>query len=166
MRFALAFLLFLGGAAAQAETVQQTLPLCREDRVDLRGDWGQAHFTVEIADTGRERARGLMFRESLPNDHGMLFVYPFAHSAAFWMKNTLIPLDILFLSSDGRVISVHENAQPGDLTPIQGGNKVRYVLEINGGISRRLGLSEGSELRSPFVKQRIAAWPCADPSQP
>lgn len=136
------------------------LAQCQEDRVDLRGTWGQAGFTVEVAVTNRERAKGLMHRTNLPLGQGMLFVYPFAHEPAFWMKNTLIPLDIIFLSSEGRVTHIHENAQPGDLTPRSGGKDVRYVLEINGGLARRIGITPGSELRSPFVKQRIASWPC------
>lgn len=133
---------------------------CRDSRVDLRGAWGQAGFSVEVARSARARARGLMHREHLPTGQGMLFIYPYAHEPAFWMKNTLIPLDIIFLTSEGRVTHVHENAQPGDLTPVSGGEDVRYVLEINGGLSRRIGISAGSELRSPLLKQNIAVWPC------
>ncbi|UWP93639.1 DUF192 domain-containing protein [Aliiroseovarius crassostreae] len=154
MRFLLSVLLICLALPGQAE--------CRADRVDLRGVWGQAGFSVEVAQTNRERAKGLMFREELPKGQGMLFVYPFAHQVAFWMKNTLIPLDMIFLSSDGRVTYVHENAQPGDLTPVSGGQDVRYVLEINGGLARQIGISEGSELRSPFVVQSLAAWPCSE----
>lgn len=135
---------------------------CREDRVDLRGPWGQAGFHVELAQTNRARAKGLMNRPSLPLSHGMLFVYPFAHEPAFWMKNTLISLDIIFLTSEGRVTHVHENAQPGDLTPVSGGDNVRFVLEINGGLARRIGISPGTEMRAPSVNQAIAAWPCQD----
>ncbi|WP_424943336.1 DUF192 domain-containing protein [Aliiroseovarius crassostreae] len=154
-------LIFLGLLIALAVSGPGNLfAQCQEDRVDLRGPWGQAGFTVEVAVTNRERAKGLMHRTNLPLGHGMLFVYPFAHQPAFWMKNTLIPLDIIFLSTDGRVTHIHENAQPGDLTPRSGGKTVRYVLEINGGLARQIGITPGSELRSPFVKQRVAAWPC------
>lgn len=133
---------------------------CRDDRVDLRGDWGQAGFTVEVAQTQRLRAIGLMGREHLPLGQGMLFVYPFAHEPAFWMKNTLIPLDMLFLTTDGRVVFIHENAQPGDLTPVSGGDGVRYVLELNGGLAKKIGITVGSQLKSPFIKQQVAVWPC------
>ena len=133
---------------------------CRDDRVDLRGPWGQAGFTVEVAQTHRERAKGLMGRLEMPLGQGMLFVYPFAHEPAFWMKNTLIPLDMLFLTTDGRVAFIHKSAQPGDLTPVSGGKGVRYVLELNGGLAEKIGITVGSELKSPFIKQRVAVWPC------
>ncbi len=149
---AVVFVLALHSVAANA--------LCRDDRVDLRGDWGQAGFTVEVAQTHRQRAKGLMGREHLPMGQGMLFVYPFAHEPAFWMKNTLIPLDMLFLTTDGRVVFIHDNAQPGDLTPVSGGKGVRYVLELNGGLAKKIGITVGSQLKSPFIKQRVALWPC------
>ncbi len=117
---------------------------------------------MELAQTNRERSKGLMNRLHLPLGQGMLFVYPYAHEPAFWMKNTLIPLDIIFLTSEGRVTFVYENAQPGDLTPVSGGDNVRYVLEINGGLARKIGISAGSELRSPVLKQKISAWPCSE----
>ena len=133
---------------------------CRDDRVDLRGAWGQAGFTVEIAQTYRQRANGLMGRTEMPMGQGMLFVYPFAHEPAFWMKNTLIPLDMLFLTTDGQVVFIRENAQPGDLTPVSGGKGVRYVLELNGGLAKKIGITVGSQLKSPFIKQQVALWPC------
>jgi len=134
---------------------------CRESRVDLRGDWGAARFGVELADTPEERSRGLMHRGSLPGSAGMLFVFESPHDAVFWMEDTLIPLDILFLSAEGVVLRIHENAVPLDRTPISGGEDVMYVLEINGGLSRRIGISVGTELRHPAIDQDIAAWPCA-----
>ncbi|MFW8593176.1 DUF192 domain-containing protein [Cribrihabitans neustonicus] len=149
---ALAGAIFLTADAAAAE--------CRPDRVDLRGDWGQAAFTVELADSEEERARGLMFRETLPEGAGMLFVYDAPQPAAFWMKNTLIPLDIIFLDANGTVTLVHENAVPGDLTPISGGGEVFAVLEINGGLARRHGIAKGSQLRHPVFSQETAVWPC------
>ena len=133
---------------------------CAPDRVDLRGDWGTAKFSVEVADTREETARGLMFREHLPTSAGMLFVFKRKHRARFWMKNTLIPLDMLFIRPDGYVQKVHDSAIPGDLTGIDGGRGVQYVLEINGGLSKKLGISEGSILRHPAIKQSGALWPC------
>lgn len=133
---------------------------CRDDRVTLRGDWGQARFGVEVADDPAERARGLMHRESLPASRGMLFVYDRPQRMSFWMRNTLIPLDIIFLDSSGRVIRVHENARPRDETPIPSGGIARYVLEINGGFARRLGIDVGTELRHTAIPADAAAWPC------
>ncbi|RKF15106.1 DUF192 domain-containing protein [Roseovarius spongiae] len=134
--------------------------VCREDRVDLRGDWGQANFTVELADDDAERAQGLMHRESLARSAGMLFVYPHEKRVAFWMKNTLIPLDMIFLDATGTVRKVHSNATPGDLSPIFGPHDTRAVLEINGGLARRLGITRGSVLRHPAFASDRAAWPC------
>ncbi len=133
---------------------------CAPDVVDLRGPSGQQRFTVELADDGAERAQGLMFREKMASGAGMLFVYDAPQRASFWMKNTLIPLDMIFLDETGRVTRVHSNAIPGDTTPIDGGNDVRFVLEINGGLAQRMGITEGSELRHPSVPQDRAAWPC------
>ncbi|GAA0302113.1 DUF192 domain-containing protein [Rhodovulum strictum] len=132
---------------------------CDGTRVDLRGDWGSARFTVEIADSEETRARGLMHRETLPAWAGMLFVYDHPQRVAFWMKDTLIPLDMLFLDPEGRVLKVHQNARPLDRTPIDGGEGVQAVLEINGGLADRLGIGPGSELRHPAFGPD-AAWPC------
>lgn len=133
---------------------------CLPDRVDIRGPGGQQRFTVEVADDGAERAQGLMFREAMPSSAGMLFVYDAPQRAAFWMKNTLIPLDMIFADETGRVRRVHSNAVPGDTTPIEGGEGIRFVLEINGGLAARMGIAEGAELRHPSIPQRTAAWPC------
>lgn len=132
---------------------------CTDTRIDLRGDWGTARFTVEVADEPAERSLGLMNRESMAKSAGMLFVYERPQRAIFWMKNTLIPLDMIFADENGVVTSVHENARPLDLTGIDGGDAVQFVLEINGGLSKRLGISEGSEMRHPSIGDD-AAWGC------
>lgn len=151
MAAGLAVLAIAGSAAAE----------CREDRVDLRGPWGQAAFTVELAETEASRAQGLMHRPSMPRFSGMLFVFePPPGRAVFWMENTLIPLDMLFLDEAGVVTRIHHEARPLDRTPIDGGDAVLYVLEINGGMARRLGISEGSELRHPRIDPALAVWPC------
>jgi len=142
----------LAGEGAQAE--------CRDDRVDLRGTWGQARFNVEIADTDATRASGLMFRETMPRFSGMLFVYDRPDRAVFWMENTLIPLDMLFIDETGRVNHIHHDARPLDRTAIDGGADVLMVLEINGGMARRMGIAPGSELRHPRLDTEQALWPC------
>ncbi|MCX7288155.1 MAG: DUF192 domain-containing protein [Rhodobacterales bacterium] len=133
---------------------------CAADRVDLRWDGGRESFAIEVADDPAERAQGLMFRESLDPAKGMLFVYESPRRAQFWMKNTLIPLDMIFADATGTVTRVHANAVPGDLTPIDGGEGVAFVLEINGGVAARLGIAPGATLRHPAVPRATAAWPC------
>ena len=133
---------------------------CSAEGVDIRGPWGQAHFNVEVADDARARAIGLMNRDRMSPSAGMLFIYPAPRSVAFWMKNTLIPLDMLFLDKTGRVVRIHQNAQPMNETPIPGGENIKAVLEINGGMVRALGIGEGSELRHPAFAAAAAAWPC------
>jgi uncharacterized membrane protein (UPF0127 family) len=142
-----------------AQATEQTEG-CRLDRVELRGDWGQASFSVEIADDEAERAQGLMFRESLARGAGMLFVYPEPQTAAFWMKNSLIPLDIIFLNETGQVIRIQADAVPGDLTPLPGGDNVFAVLEINAGLAARYGISAGSEMRHEVFSKTAPIWPC------
>ncbi|WP_226621457.1 DUF192 domain-containing protein [Alloyangia pacifica] len=140
----------LTGQAAQAA--------CEDNVLQMRGDWGSARFAVAVADTVKERAVGLMFVEELPSTAGMLFVYDEPHPVSFWMKNTLIPLDMIFADAQGVVVSVHENAIPGDLTSIDSGAPTQYVLEINGGMAARLGIAEGSEMQHAAITD--AAWPC------
>ena len=147
----LASALFVGQMAQAAD--------CREDAVFLRGDWGQARFNVELVDTDESRALGLMHRTSLPRSSGMLFVYESPRFLSFWMRNTLIPLDMLFIDHTGTVTHIHENAIPHDEPPIPGGLGVA-VLEINGGMARALGLTVGSQLRHPAFAQDQAAWAC------
>ncbi len=135
-------------------------PACRDDQVQLRGDWGQARFTIELADDEAERAQGLMHRETMPQAAGMLFVYSETRSVGFWMKNTLIPLDMIFVDATGTVARVHSNAVPGDLTPIMGGADIKAVLEINGGLSQRMGIAPGTQVRHPSFAADRAAWGC------
>ena len=146
----LVFLAFAAGAQAA----------CREDTVSLRGDWGSARFNVEIADDPQEQARGLMNRESMPASSGMLFVYPEPSPASFWMRNTLIPLDMIFTDANGVVTHIHHDAVPLDETSIFGGNEVKTVLEINGGLARKIGIKVGSEMRHPAFEGGDPAWPC------
>lgn len=133
---------------------------CRHDAVHLRGDWGEARFFVEVADNASERAKGLMGRTSMPMGHGMLFVYHQTRPVAFWMRNTFIPLDIIYLDQNGVVVNIHHQAVPFDETPLPSIAPARYVLEVNGGLAKALGMTVGSELRHPSVLQTAAAWPC------
>lgn len=140
----LAFVLASGAGVAAAQD-------CRDDRVTISGDWGRAAFTVTVADDPAERAQGLMFVETMPAMTGMLFVYERPQAVAFWMRNTLIPLDMLFAGPDGAILHVHENAVPHDETSIPGGDGVQFVLEINGGVAARLGIGPGDLMVHPAI---------------
>ncbi len=140
-------------------SVSAAISACSDAYVDLRGDWGQARFSVDVADDPAERSQGLMNVEFLPRSAGMLFAYDYPQRVAFWMRNTLIPLDMLFLDETGTVAFIHENAIPLDETAIPGGDAIQYVLEINAGLSNRFGIAPGSQLRHPIIGEN-ASWGC------
>lgn len=143
-----AFALVLGAAAlaSQSAHAQSLTPLTIQSG-------GKAHtFNVELADTEQERQTGLMFRESLPKDGGMLFDFGNPQPASIWMKNTLIPLDILFIDTDGKVLAIARNAVPHSLRQISPGVPVKGVLEINGGAAAELGINPGDTVVHPLFK--------------
>ncbi|HVI58154.1 MAG TPA: DUF192 domain-containing protein [Luteimonas sp.] len=118
------------------------------------GTWvelGGHRYQVEIADDDAERARGLMFRDELAADHGMLFIHDELGPQAYWMKNTRIPLDILYFDDDRRLVSQQRDVPPcsaGDACPSYPSDApARYVLELNAGDAQRLGLEAGAQLR-------------------
>jgi uncharacterized membrane protein (UPF0127 family) len=116
-------------------------------RVLLESKGGRrSPVTVEIVRTEAERARGLMHRASLGTDAGMLFIFEETGDHAFWMKNTLIPLDMIFIGEDGRVTGIVARAAPGSLEPRLGGPS-RFVLEVNGGWAEAHGISAGDTVR-------------------
>jgi uncharacterized membrane protein (UPF0127 family) len=135
---------------------------CAPGGVDIRlNDGGLARFSVEVVDTPATRAKGLMFRTEMPSSAGMLFLYERPQRAVFWMKNTLIPLDMIFADASGVVRHVHANAIPHDETGIDGGPDILAILEINGGLAKRLGITPGAVIRHPGLEQSSAAWACA-----
>jgi uncharacterized membrane protein (UPF0127 family) len=135
---------------------------CSETTVEIRSDTGNTRFTVEVADTAASRNLGLMNRPHMASSAGMLFIYDNPTHATFWMENTLIPLDMLFISDTGLIELVHSNAVPFDRTPIDGGTGILMVLEINGGLAELLQITEGATLRHPQIDQSIALWPCVE----
>jgi uncharacterized protein len=146
---ALALLLVVGPAARAADPAQE--PLDRLPSADLSVEsGGHSHpFKVWIAATEPRRNQGLMYVKSLPATRGMLFLFDAPQVASFWMKNTLIPLDLLFIAPDGRVIRIAENAVPLSEATIESMGVVSGVLEVAGGTSRRLGFKAGDRVHSP-----------------
>jgi uncharacterized membrane protein (UPF0127 family) len=111
---------------------------------------GRHEFTVELALTTAQHQQGLMFRREMATDSGMLFDFgPRPRRASMWMKNTYIPLDMLFIKADGQIESIAERTTPHSLEAISSRGLVRYVLEVNGGTAARLGISSGDRVELP-----------------
>ena len=109
---------------------------------------GARTFTLEVADTDPLRVKGLMFRTEMPEDHGMIFVFPDEDDRGFWMKNTLIPLDIVYLDADGRVVSV-KSMVPRDLNPVPSDGPAMYAIELNAGVAAKTGVKAGDVISLP-----------------
>ena len=139
---------------------------CQTDRAQFLGGGPSVVVPVEIADDPAERARGLMGRRDLPPGQGMLFIYEYPQQVSFWMRNTLIPLDMIFIDARGEVRHVHPMARPLDETPIPGaaaGDSAPerlMVLEVPGGDVARLGIVPGMVLAHPLLPQGAALAPC------
>ena len=114
-------------------------------------DTGIWPFQVELADDPHERAQGLMYRRKMQPDHGMLFDMGEVRPVGFWMKNTFLPLDIIFIGSDGRVRSMALKTEPLSEAVIESGEPVRFVLELNAGTAKRIGLKAGDHVRHEVI---------------
>jgi uncharacterized membrane protein (UPF0127 family) len=111
--------------------------------VSVAASSGEIVFQAELADSPTERNKGLMFRESMGEREGMLFLFPDEAPRSFWMRNTLIPLDMIFVRADRTILGIVENAEPKTDTARAVEGSSQFVLEINGGLSRRLGIAPG-----------------------
>jgi uncharacterized protein len=111
-------------------------------------------FAVELASTPQEQATGLMFRRELPEGRGMLFDFHRDQPTSFWMKNTYIPLDMIFIRGDGRILRIAENTVPLSETLIPSGGPVRAVLEVIAGTAKRLGIAPGDRVGHPIFEGR------------
>lgn len=116
-------------------------------------DEGEFTYEVELALTPDQRSVGLMNRPEMDDDHGMLFRFDDVRPVSMWMKNTLIPLDMVFIRADGTVAGFHENARPLSLTTISSPEPVLYVLELNGGKAEEMGLDEGDTVAHPVIEK-------------
>jgi len=111
---------------------------------------GAHRFTVEVAETPEQMEQGLMFRRTLAPDAGMLFDYKVPTVATMWMRNTMIPLDMLFVDAQGRIVNIHQRAVPQSLEVIAAVAPVRAVIELNGGTATRLGIAPGDRVQHPL----------------
>ncbi len=131
---------------ALADCPLQFTPLAHPTQLQIETRRGKRTFVIEVARTDAQQERGLMCRAHLDPNKGMIFPMTPPHPASFWMKNTMIPLDIIFIKPDGRIESIKRNAKPYDLTPLSSGGSVNAVLEIGGGLAAKLGIAEGNRV--------------------
>ncbi len=155
IRFLLALLILafapLTAATAAEDGKAYRWPLVIETQA------GERHvFDIEIARTRREMMQGLMHRTELDTYAGMLFAFDRESELSFWMKNTLIPLDLLFIRENGSIHHIHANAVPLDLTPIPSNGPAKAVLEINGGMAEELNIKPGDIIIHPFFGNTLA----------
>lgn len=133
-------LLMISGRPVLAEEPVQVL---------IHAGGSTLRFAAEIADTAEERSQGLMYRQHLAANEGMLFLYPAERPVTFWMKNTPLPLDMIFIDGNGRIVHVAAMAKPFDTTPISSERPAKAVLEIPGGAAGQLGIKPGDVVEWP-----------------
>jgi uncharacterized membrane protein (UPF0127 family) len=144
-------LLFAGTACAGSNQPQLDLPT---ESITIDSALGPQLFKVQLATEWSEQETGLMYRQQMPPNEGMLFDFHQPQAMSFWMKNTLIPLDILFIRADGTVSTIAANAKPLSLKSIKSAEPVQAVLEINGGRAAALQIREGAKVHSTIFQGR------------
>src|SRR5437764_14630409 len=147
--FAFARLVALAAAIAPA-----CLAAAELQPLEIIGKSGVHVFSVEMAVTPEEQARGLMFRRELPEGQGMLFDFQREQPATFWMKNTYVSLDMIFIRADGRILRIAENTVPLSEALVPSGGPVRAVLEVIAGTARKLGIAPGDRVAHPIFSSR------------
>lgn len=147
--FFMGLLLTAGAAAQLAEGQPMLLPVDPQQLVAETAG-GEQRFSIEIATTNAERSSGLMFRRIMPDNRGMLFVFEQTRPVTFWMKNTPLPLDLIFIGEDGRVKAILPGV-PFSETEIGPPMPVRFVLELKAGTAQKAGIAEGDRLRHPRI---------------
>jgi uncharacterized membrane protein (UPF0127 family) len=137
------FELFIAAGQVRAGA-QQTLEIASKTGVHI--------FAIEVVDNDADRAKGLMYRKKLAEGRGMLFDFHRDQDVSFWMQNTYIPLDMVFIRGDGRILRIEENTEPLSTRLIPSGGPVRAVLEVIGGTTRKLGIAPGDQVASPIFR--------------
>jgi uncharacterized membrane protein (UPF0127 family) len=153
-RSVLAFLILIAGLAFGWVTAAPMPGRAAEalQRLEITSANGAHVFQVELARTGPEREKGLMFRRYLPKDRGMLFDFGSPEPATMWMENTYLPLDMLFIRADGRIANIETHTEPLSRRVIAAGEPVLGVLELNSGICDELGIKAGDKVSHPMFK--------------
>ena len=147
-------LLLFGNADGRIALAQAGLVQFETGQLSIETAAGDAHeIEIELAEAPEQLAQGLMFRREMPADHGMLFVFRPLRVVTMWMKNTYIPLDMLFIDRDGQIVRIAERTIPLSLRTISSESPVRAVLELNAGTAQRLGIRPGDHIRHPAFGQ-------------
>jgi len=129
-------------------------PAANLQTLEIASKTGVHAFSVEMAQTDDQRAKGLMYRKELPEGRGMLFDFQREQDVSMWMQNTYISLDMLFIRADGRILSIAENTTPLSTKTISSGGPVLGVLEVIGGTARKLGIAPGDRVAHPMFRPR------------
>jgi hypothetical protein len=145
----LVFLLVPGQGFLQEQGEPQSLPV---SRVIIETDTGSFEFEAEVAVTWKQQRMGLMFRREMEENRGMLFYYPFPQTVGFWMKNTYLPLDIIFIRSDGAIANIAHGTVPHSINTIESEGIITGVFEVNAGVTEKLGIREGDLVRHEIFK--------------
>jgi uncharacterized membrane protein (UPF0127 family) len=151
LSLALAGAALVTACASTPARPQDPLPALAQAEVRAVTGTGTHHFKVWIAADDRSRARGLMFVRELPPDRGMLFLFEYPQEAAFWMKDTYLSLDLVFIDATGMVLNIAPDARPFSLEPILSDGPVIAVLELSAGTARRIGLAPGDRIHLPSL---------------
>ncbi len=144
--FALALLVGTVTGCSKSAATDPAIGASESSPLSIQTAKGERKFRIEVARTSEEQAKGLMFRESLSSSAGMIFPMIPPREASFWMKNTLIPLDMIFIRSDGSIARIEPNTVPQSLEPVYSGEAVGAVLEIAGGEAAKQGIAEGDRV--------------------
>jgi uncharacterized membrane protein (UPF0127 family) len=142
----LAFIALLFALGASQATDRSVLEIASKN--------GVHSFSVEVVDNDADRAKGLMFRKSLPEGTGMLFDFKIEQDVAFWMKNTYVPLDMIFIRADGRILRIAENTEPMSTKQIPSRGPVLAVLEVIAGTAHKLGIAPGDRVAHPIFSRQ------------
>ena len=143
--------------ASRATTTAAVSGTTRPSAVSMK--IGDEVFQLEIADTDEARQRGLMYRQSMARDHGMIFVFPTDQPRAFWMRNTLIPLDIIYVNGAGKVVSIKPGVPLQEEPTIPSDLPMKYAIELNGGAAARAGVKVGDPLELPQSVRQLSPEP-------
>jgi uncharacterized protein len=146
-----AFMVMAGPSAPAQEARPAAAPT---QALEIASKNGVHVFAVELVDTPDSRAKGLMFRKQLPVGQGMLFDFKAEEPVSFWMKNTYIPLDMIFIRGDGRILRIAENTEPLSERLVPSGGPVLAVLEVIGGTAKKFGIAPGDRVAHPLFSRK------------